>query len=86
MIFDHIFFPDQPFHILSFLDTEDPKFWEGNYSKGLSSLRAQSVPPFTGGAPETGTSLHYLLIFMQRPLPHANIPSGHRLETKHQVT
>lgn len=59
--------------------------WGRRPQEGLSSLRAQSAPP-SQGSPRGRTAIHCFLLFIQRSLPYANIHSGHRVETKHQLT
>ena len=58
--------------------------WGGGPQEGLSSLRAQSAPPHRG-SPRDRTSIHCFLLFIQRSLLYANIHSGHRVETQHQL-
>ena len=58
--------------------------WGGGPQEGLSSLRAQSAPP-SQGSPIDKTAIHCFLLIIQRSLPYANIHSGHRVETEHQL-
>ena len=86
--------PNLPFSLkASFFLTSPPSsfpsstvflVWGGGPQEGLSSLRAQSAPPHRG-SPRDRTSIHCFLLFIQRSLLYANIHSGHRVETEHQL-
>ena len=81
---ESIIFPDQPSFIISFLNSL-PGLGRGP-QEGLSSLRTQTTPPHIG-SPIDRTSIHCFLLFIRRsPPPYANIHSGHRVETEHQLT
>ena len=80
---ESIFFPDQPSFIISFLNSL-PGLGRGTprgaeFSEGTVSIPSQ-------GEPHIQDSIHCFLLFIQRSLRCANIHSGHRVETEHQLT
>ena len=79
---ESIFFPDQPSFIISFLNSL-PGLGRGTprgaeFSEGTVSTPSQ-------GEPRDRTSIHCFLLFIQRSPLYANIHSGHRVETEHQL-
>ena len=79
---ESIFFPDQPSFIISFLNRL-PGVGRGIPGRAEFSEDTVSIP--SQGEPHRQDLYSLLSAFIHRSLLYANIHSGHRVETEHQL-